>query len=74
MKIDLNEITVRDLVKDYSDDGEGGVRGYGPVMLASLPGEAWNSVYKWLTGGTALVSELRNLMPLAPLTRREPFT
>ena len=29
MKIDLNEITVRDLVKDYHDDGEGGVRGYG---------------------------------------------
>ncbi|MCE2422235.1 MAG: DUF262 domain-containing protein [Gemmatimonadetes bacterium] len=29
MKIDLHEITVRDLVKDYHDDGEGGVRGYG---------------------------------------------
>ena len=29
MKIDLREITVRDLVKDYHDDGEGGVRGYG---------------------------------------------
>ena len=29
MKIDLNEITVRDLVADYQDDGEGGVRGYG---------------------------------------------
>ena len=29
MKIDLNEITVRDLVEDYHDDGEGGVRGYG---------------------------------------------
>ena len=29
MKIDLKEITVRDLVKDYHDDGEGGVRGYG---------------------------------------------
>ncbi len=29
MKIELNEITVRDLVEDYHDDGEGGVRGYG---------------------------------------------
>ena len=29
MKIDLKEITVRDLVKDYHDDGEDGVRGYG---------------------------------------------
>ncbi len=29
MKIDLNEITIRDLVEDYHDDGEGGVRGYG---------------------------------------------
>ena len=29
MKIDLNEVTVRDLVQDYHDDGEGGVRGYG---------------------------------------------
>ena len=29
MKIDLNQITVRDLVEEYHDDGEGGVRGYG---------------------------------------------
>ena len=29
MKIELKKITVRDLVKDYHDDGEGGVRGYG---------------------------------------------
>ncbi len=29
MKIDLKKITVRDLVKDYHDDGEGGVVGYG---------------------------------------------
>ena len=28
MKIDLKEITVRDLVEGYHDDGEGGVRGY----------------------------------------------
>ncbi len=29
MKIELKKITVRDLVKGYIDDGEGGVRGYG---------------------------------------------
>ena len=29
MKIELKNITVRDLVVGYSDDGEGGVRGYG---------------------------------------------
>ena len=29
MEIELNKITVRDLVEDYHDDGEGGVRGYG---------------------------------------------
>ena len=29
MKIDLHGITVRDLVEDYHDDGEGGVCGYG---------------------------------------------
>jgi len=29
MNIDLHEITVRDLVEGYHDDGEGGVRGYG---------------------------------------------
>lgn len=29
MKIEPRQIAVRDLVEDYSDDGEGGVRGYG---------------------------------------------
>ena len=29
MKIELNQITVLDLVEDYHDDGEGGVSGYG---------------------------------------------
>ena len=29
MEIKLEEITIRDLVEDYHDDGEGGVRGYG---------------------------------------------
>ncbi len=29
MKIDLKKITVGELVEDYHDDGEGGVRGYG---------------------------------------------
>ena len=29
MEIELKKITVRELVQDYHDDGEGGVRGYG---------------------------------------------
>ena len=29
MKIELRKVTARDLVESYSDDGEGGVRGYG---------------------------------------------
>jgi hypothetical protein len=42
MKIDLIDLTMRDLVAGYSDDGEGGVRGYGgkldirpPILLLS---------------------------------------
>jgi len=29
MKIESKKLTVRELFEDYSDDGEGGVRGYG---------------------------------------------
>ena len=29
MKIELIDLTIRDLVDGYSDDGEGGVVGYG---------------------------------------------
>lgn len=29
MKIELNQVPIRDLVEEYQDDGEGGVRGYG---------------------------------------------
>ena len=29
MEIELKKIAVRDLCKDYEDDAEGGVRGYG---------------------------------------------
>ena len=32
MKIELKKITVRDLVEEYHDDGEGGVRGYGDKL------------------------------------------
>ena len=37
MKIELKKITVRDLVKDYQDDGEGGVRGYGGKLDVRPP-------------------------------------
>ncbi len=29
MKIKLREVTIRELIKDYQDDGDGGVIGYG---------------------------------------------
>ena len=29
MKIELKNISIKELSKDYSDDGEGGVKGYG---------------------------------------------
>ncbi len=29
MQIKLREITIRDLVTDFHDDGDGGARGYG---------------------------------------------
>ncbi len=29
MKIELLDLTVQELIEDYSDDGEGGVTGYG---------------------------------------------
>ena len=33
MNIDLLDITVRDLVDGYNDDGDGGVVGYGDSLL-----------------------------------------
>ncbi len=45
MKIELREITVRELVADYSDDGEGGVVGYGGALDIRPPfqrGESLN--------------------------------
>ncbi len=32
MKIELKEVTVEELVKDYSDDGEGGIKGYSGTL------------------------------------------
>ena len=37
MKIELKKISVRDLVEDYHDDGEGGVRGYGDKLAIRPP-------------------------------------
>ena len=37
MKIELKQITVRDLVKDYQDDAEKGVRAYGGLLDVRPP-------------------------------------
>ena len=37
MKIELKQITVRDLVKDYQDSAEGGVRAYGGLLDVRPP-------------------------------------
>lgn len=37
MKIELLDLTVRDLVENYSDDGEGGVTGYGGKLYIRPP-------------------------------------
>ena len=37
MEIELLDVTVRDLTKDYHDDGEGGVRGYGRLLDVRPP-------------------------------------
>ncbi|HFC8472253.1 TPA: HNH endonuclease family protein [Neisseria subflava] len=37
MKIELKQITVRDLVKDYKDDAENGVRAYGGLLDVRPP-------------------------------------
>ena len=44
MKIDLNEITVRDLVEDYHDDGEGGVRAMAASLTSARPFSASSSI------------------------------
>ena len=46
MKIELNEITVRELVGGYQDDGEGGVRGYGG-KLDIRPAYQREFIYKY---------------------------
>lgn len=37
MKIKLHEIPIKDIVKDYNDDGEGGVIGYGGKLNIRPP-------------------------------------
>mgnify|MGYP001388070575 CR=1 len=47
MDIDLHRIPIREVVRDYSDDGEGGVRGYEgklnirPPYQREARGEFW---------------------------------
>lgn len=62
MKIQLHEITVRDLVEDYQDDGEGGVTGYGG-RLDIRPKYQREFVYK-PSQRDAVITSIQNSRPL----------
>ena len=62
MKIDLNEITVRDLVEDYNDDGEGGVIGYGGKLDIRPPYQR-EFVYSF-DKRSAVIDTINNGFPL----------
>jgi len=62
MKIKLKEITVRDLVKGYKDEGDEGVRGYGGKLDIRPPYQR-NFVYK-PDQRNAVIETLRKDFPL----------
>ena len=62
MKIDLKEITVRELVEGYSDDGEGGVVGYGGKLDIRPPYQR-EFVYK-AAQRDAVIDTIQNGFPL----------
>ena len=62
MRIDLKKITVRELVQDYHDDGEGGVRGYGGRLDIRPPYQR-EFVYKDRQR-EAVISSVSNGFPL----------
>ena len=51
MKIELIDLTVRDLVDGYSDDGEGGVVGYGGKLDILPPFQREAVITSILPGG-----------------------
>ena len=59
MKIDLIDLTVRDLVDGYSDDGEGGVRGYGGKLDIRPPFQR-EFIYKEKERNAVIVSILKD--------------
>ncbi len=62
MKIILREIPVRELVEGYSDDGEGGVRGYGGKLDIRPPFQR-EFIYKDKQRD-AVINTVRNRFPL----------
>ncbi len=62
MKIQLRQISVRDLVKDYSDDGEDGVTGYGGKLDIRPPYQR-EFIYKEKQRN-AVINTIRNGFPL----------
>ena len=62
MEIELKKITVRDLVEDYHDDGEGGVRGYGGQLDIRPPFQR-EFVYKD-TQRNAVIETINKSFPL----------
>ena len=62
MQIELKKITVRDLVDDYHDDGEGGVRGYGGKLDVRPPFQR-EFVYK-AKQRDAVIETINKVFPL----------
>ena len=62
MEIELHEITIRDLVAGYTDDGEGGVRGYGSNLDIRPPYQR-EFVYKEKQRD-AVIETVQNSFPL----------
>ncbi len=44
MNIQLHEITIRELVEGYEDDGHDGIRGYGGDLDIRPPTRAWGNL------------------------------
>lgn len=59
MKIELKEITVRELVEDYLDDGEAGVTGYG-AKLDIRPPYQREFIYKDIQRAAVIVTVTRD--------------
>ncbi len=62
MKVALKRVTVRDLVRDYRDDGEGGVFGYGGKLDIRPPFQR-----EFIYGSKERSAVIRSIMSGFPL-------